>query len=92
MATGAFKIEDDTKDPQDELGFNLKPKPSFPEPVPDDQRDLQREIYGVIGVLKQLRDHTPEKTIWDDFGQRLRQAAEVGLTGRNVKTRLLSLA
>ena len=62
MATGAFKIEDDTKDPQDELGFDLEPNQSLSDPVPDDQRDLQHEIYGVIGVLNQLRDQDPLNT------------------------------
>ena len=92
MATGAFTIK---IDPHDAFEFNMEPDPAVSGPVPDDQRELQHDIYGVIGVLKQLHEQKAfdgQKTAYDDFRRRLRQVAEVGLVGANVKTRLASSA
>ena len=92
MATGAFKIKEDSNDA---LEFNMEPDPTFSGSVPDDQRDLQHDIYGVIGILKQLHEQDAfdaQKTAYDDFRRRLRQVADVGLEGANVKTRLASSA
>ena len=92
MATGAFKIEVNS---EDSLEFNIEPDQTVSGPVPDDQSELQLHIYGVIGVLKQLHEQKAFDELpgaYDDFRRRLRQVADVGLVGANVKTRLASSA
>ena len=88
MATGSFKIKPDGAD---KLEFNIEPDPNVSGPVPDDQSDLQHDIYAAIGVLKYLHEQkafNKQEATYDDFRRRLLQAARVGLEGADVKTRL----
>lgn len=74
--------------------FNLKPK-DIPDPIPEDQRELNHGIYSTVGVLKLLKEQgvfSNDDHSYREFLGRLLQAAKVGLAADHVKSKLAARA
>ncbi len=92
MSEGAFTIEGSGLD-----DYDIKPRSDLAEPIPPDQRKLQKEIYRTRGILKLLteqgvfgtknktQEDTEQDVVLKEFKTRLRQIAETGLTGTFVR-------
>ncbi len=99
MSKGAFTIDDSGPD-----DYNIKPRTDLQEPIPPEQRKLQKEIYQTRGTLKLLTEQgvfrarnaqdgpQREEAVLKEFKTRLRQIAETGLTGDLVRVELATEA
>lgn len=66
-----------------------------PQPIPDDQREIELSIYETIGIMKLLREQRvfgPMDKSYREFMERLSGVARVGLAAKHVKTRLAAKA
>ena len=86
--TGVFILEEDPTKEKDQ--FDLKPKPDRTGPIPEDQRNVSREVYAARNTVKLLQDRRifKKNTEYDEFIERIKQAAKDGCTGLNVDTTL----
>jgi len=86
--TGVFILEEDPTKEKDQ--FDLKPKPDRTGPIPEDQRNVSREVYAARNTVKLLQDRRifKKNTEYDEFIERIKQAAKAGCTGLNVDTTL----
>jgi hypothetical protein len=69
--------------------FNIKPK-DVADAIPEDQRQVHHDIYRTYNALKLMVEHKVFAVTdleFENFRDRLLQAAEVGLAADNVKTR-----
>lgn len=84
MAEGMYQIIK-----KENGGFNIKPKDSA-QVIPEDQRQIHKDIYRAYNALMLMVDHKvfaqndPELAT---FLERLLEAAEVGLGAQNARTR-----
>jgi len=81
---GVFTLDRDKE-------FDLKPNPDRTGPIPEDQRNVSREVYAALNTLKLLRDRgvfEKKNADFNEFFERIKQAAEAGCTGPNVDTTL----
>ena len=95
---GAFTLDDEHVD-QKFAGdnFNLRPLDNRLGPIPDDQRKISHEVYVVRNTLKFLYERkqrlaTIAEKDYEEFIERVKQAARVGCTGVNVDTVLAATA
>jgi hypothetical protein len=90
---GAFEL---IETPPEQFGgdkFNLKPKEGRPGPIPEDQRKISHEVYAVRNTVKLLRKLTRvDDKDYDEFIERVKQAARVGCEGSNVDAVLAATA
>jgi hypothetical protein len=90
---GAFEL---IETPPEQFGgdkFNLKPKEGRPGPIPEDQRKVSHEVYAVRNTLKLLKKLTRvDDKDYDEFIERVKQAARVGCDVSNVDTVLAATA
>lgn len=86
MAAGVFEIEDNGEE------FNIKPK-DIADPIPDDQRELNHDIYETWNIAKLLKEGGVFKSddpSFTEYRTRLLEAANIGLIANNVKSKLAS--
>lgn len=86
MARGVFDVEDSGEE------FNIKPK-EIADPIPDDQRELNHDIYETWNILKLLKEggvFKSDDTSFAEYRTRLLEAANIGLTANYVKSKLAS--
>jgi hypothetical protein len=85
----AFEYENDDMT----ASFNLRPRPDFRGPVPEDQRKISQDVYEARNVLQLLKD---DKAIGDavftEFIRRVTQAGRAGCVADNVDTKLAAEA
>jgi hypothetical protein len=91
---GAFEIKPDK--PSD--AFNLRPAPGVVQ-IPEDQRKLSHEVYEARHILKLLKEKgafkqgdPADRAVYEEFVERIYQAAQVGCTDAIVHTPLAAEA
>jgi hypothetical protein len=90
---GVFEFEGDRRDE----AFNLHVLEKRSGPVPDDQARISREVYEVRNILKLLKEKKAFKDkedlqAYEEFVQRILQAADLGCVSPNVDTTLAAAA
>ena len=86
---GVFILEEDPAKEKDQ--FDLRPNPDRTGPIPEDQRNVSREVYGALNTLKLLKDRGIFKknaADYNEFIKRIKQVAKAGCTEPNVDTAL----
>jgi hypothetical protein len=88
---GAFVLDETGKCAGD--NFDLKPREDRLGPIPEDQRKVSHEVYAVRNTLKLLKKLTRvDDKDYDEFIERVKQAARVGCDVSNVDTVLAATA
>ncbi|HET7877057.1 MAG TPA: hypothetical protein VFN71_16155 [Methylomirabilota bacterium] len=91
MAAGAFAID---VNEHEKDNFNLRPL-DLPDPIPEDQRKLSHDVYearNILKLLKEQRAFQHDAAAYNEFINRVLQAATVGCVARHVDTRLAAEA
>jgi len=89
---GAFALRDDPPEFKGDK-FDLKPREDRLGPIPEDQRKISHEVYAVrntMKLLQKLAGMTDDD--YNEFIERVKQAARVGCTVSNVDTVLAATA
>ncbi|HWY52028.1 MAG TPA: hypothetical protein VNW72_11155 [Chthoniobacterales bacterium] len=89
---GAFELLDAPPEFEGDK-FNLKPRENRLGPIPEDQRKISHEVYAVRNTMKLLQKLARmANNDYNEFIERVKQAARVGCTVSNVDTVLAAMA